>query len=64
LKKKLILYAVGIGFSLSFFIELMQLISTRGIFSVDDIIHNVLGCVIGYGIFRLCHIILKTKLCR
>ena len=64
LKKKHICNAVGIGLVLSFFIELTQLITTRGVFNVDDIIHNILGCVIGYGIFRLCHIILKTKLCR
>jgi glycopeptide antibiotics resistance protein len=64
LKKKHIWNTVKIGFVLSFFIELTQLITTRGVFNVDDIIHNILGCVIGYGIFRLCHIILKTKLCR
>jgi len=64
LKKKHIWNALRIGFALSFFIELTQLITTRGVFNVDDIIHNILGCVIGYGIFRLCHIILKTKLCR
>lgn len=60
LKKKLILYAVGIGFSLSFFIELTQLISTRGVFSVDDIIHNVLGCVIGFFCFVFCYKIVKN----
>ncbi len=58
LKKKHIWNALGIGFVLSFFIELTQLISTRGVFSVDDIIHNVLGCVIGYLCFLLsCKII-------
>lgn len=46
---------LGIGFGLSFFIELTQLISTRGVFSVDDIIHNILGCAIGFFCFVLCY---------
>lgn len=53
LKKKHIWNAIGIGFALSFFIELTQLITTRGVFNVDDIIHNVLGCVIGFSCFVL-----------
>jgi glycopeptide antibiotics resistance protein len=60
-KKKHIWHVIGIGFILSFFIELTQLISTRGVFSVDDIIHNVLGCTIGYGIYRLCKSILTAS---
>ncbi len=55
LKKKRILDIIGIGFLLSFFIELTQLITTRGVFNVDDIIHNVLGCIIGYLCFMLCY---------
>ncbi len=53
LKKKNILNVLGIGFLLSFFIELTQLITTRGVFNVDDIIHNVLGCIIGYLCFMI-----------
>lgn len=59
LKKKNFWNILGIGFVLSSFIELTQLISTRGVFSVDDIIHNVLGCTIGYGAFRLCYSMLN-----
>jgi glycopeptide antibiotics resistance protein len=44
---------------LSFFIELTQLITTRGVFNVDDIIHNVLGCVIGFACFVLCYKVVK-----
>ncbi len=55
LKKKLIIDIIVIGFLLSFFIELTQLITTRGVFNVDDIIHNVLGCIIGYLCFMLCY---------
>ena len=36
-----------IGFCISFSIELMQLILCRGMFDVDDIIHNSLGFLIG-----------------
>lgn len=53
LKKKHIWNTVKIGFVLSFFIELTQLITTRGVFNVDDIIHNVLGSVIGFSCFVL-----------
>ncbi len=59
LKKKRILDIFGIGFLLSFFIELTQLITTRGMFNVDDIIHNVLGCIIGYLCFMLCYKIIQ-----
>lgn len=55
LKKKHIWNAIEIGLVLSFFIELTQLITTRGVFNVDDIIHNVLGCVIGFACFVLCY---------
>ena len=36
---------VGVGLTVS--IELFQLISRRGLFEFDDIIHNTLGTVIG-----------------
>ena len=59
LKKKNLWKVLGIGFVLSLFIELTQLISTRGVFSADDIIHNVLGCAIGFAFFILCYITIK-----
>ena len=36
-----------IGFCISFSIELMQLVLCRGMFDVDDIIHNSLGFLMG-----------------
>ena len=60
LKKKHIWNALRIGFALSFFIELTQLITTRGVFNVDDIIHNTLGCVIGFLCFVACYKMLKN----
>ena len=41
-----------IGFCFSVFIELLQFTLKRGLCEVDDVIHNVVGCVIGYGLFR------------
>ena len=51
LKKKHILSAFKIGLLLSVSIELVQLISKRGVCNIDDVIHNILGCVIGFGCF-------------
>ena len=36
-----------IGISISFSIELLQLVLCRGLFEFDDIIHNSLGFLIG-----------------
>lgn len=38
-----------LGLCMTIFIEVLQLISKRGIFEIDDIINNALGCMIGYG---------------
>ena len=59
LKKKHIWDALGFGLGLSVFIELTQLITTRGVLNVDDIIHNVLGCAIGFLCFVICYKIIK-----
>ena len=46
---KCVILAAG----LSFAIELTQLISCRGLFEFDDIIHNTLGAVIGVGVVMI-----------
>ena len=51
-----ILMFVPIGF-----IEILQLVSKRGIFELDDIINNSLGCAIGYGIVMLFISLFKRK---
>lgn len=38
---------------LSISIEVMQLVTRNGFCEIDDVIHNTLGCVIGYGLFCL-----------
>lgn len=64
--------AVGLGCLFSISIESLQFFSKRGFCEVDDVIHNTLGCVIGYGIFKLikfahsafCKAELIKKFCR
>lgn len=45
--------SIIIGSLLSTVIEVIQLISHRGLFEFDDIFHNTLGTVIGIGVFVL-----------
>ena len=49
------------GGGLSVFIELLQFIFKKGFCETDDVIHNVLGCMIGYGLWRVCCIRLHTS---
>ena len=55
--KKVLL--LGGGFSV--FIELLQFVFKKGFCETDDVIHNVLGCIIGYGLWRVCCIRLHTS---
>lgn len=41
------------GLGVSFSIEFLQFIFKRGFCETDDLIHNLLGCVIGYALYRL-----------
>lgn len=49
--------SIVIGCAFSSLIELIQLITRRGLFEFDDIFHNTLGTVIGYWI-----VLIWTKL--
>ena len=42
-----------IGMSLSVMIEALQFFLKRGFSEFDDVMHNTLGCLIGYGIYSL-----------
>lgn len=42
-----------IGTSVSGAIETMQFVYNRGFAEVDDVIHNTLGSLIGYGMFSI-----------
>lgn len=50
-----------VGFVATLFIEILQFISKRGIFEIDDIINNFLGCAIGYGIVMFFISLFKKK---
>lgn len=45
---------VGLGLSLS--IEVLQFCFSKGTVEIDDVIHNVAGCMIGYGLNQLIKI--------
>ena len=49
------------GAGLSAIIELLQLISQRGLFEFDDIINNTLGTVIGVTVYLLIATLLKKR---
>lgn len=42
-----------VGFAFSLIIEITQLVFKRGIFEADDMINNLLGTMIGYGIYAI-----------
>ena len=42
-----------IGLVVSLLIEILQLVLKKGFAELDDVFHNVLGCAIGYGAYRL-----------
>lgn len=46
---------IGCGMSVS--IELLQYILKRGTTEIGDVLHNTLGCLIGYGIYKLIQIV-------
>ena len=46
-------YTYLAGFVSTLVIETLQFVSKRGIFEIDDLINNTLGCMIGYGIVMI-----------
>ena len=46
--KRVLLFGGG----LSVFIELLQFIFKKGFCETDDVIHNLVGCIIGYALWR------------
>lgn len=59
----LIALTVGMGISLS--IEAMQYVFHRGFAEVDDVMHNTLGCIVGYmlvlSVARLCKSVIAER---
>ena len=50
-----------IGLCLSVGIEVMQFVFRKGFSEVDDVMHNTVGCLIGYGIMTILRIIFNTR---
>ncbi len=44
--------AIGVGCIISISIEVLQFAFKRGFSEVDDVMHNTLGCAIGFGIYK------------
>ena len=57
------LAAILVGAGLSIGIEMLQLVFKRGFSEVDDVMHNTLGCLIGYGIYLLVRVGWKSRAC-
>ena len=53
--------ALLIGCGISVTIEALQLFFLRGFSEVDDVMHNTVGCLIGFGIISILRIIFKTR---
>ncbi len=50
-----------IGCGISVTIESLQFFLMRGFSEVDDVMHNTLGCLLGYGIMTILRIIFNTR---
>jgi len=53
LNKRRFLKVLALGVCLSGFIELLQLVLSKGVCNIDDVINNVAGCIIGCGLFLI-----------
>lgn len=45
-----------IGFCLSSSIEVLQFVFKKGFSELDDVMHNTLGCILGYMFYSLCKV--------
>ena len=49
----LVAFCVGMGLSVG--IEALQFVLKRGFSEVDDVVHNTLGCILGYSLWLMVH---------
>lgn len=52
---------LGFGVGLSCVVEMLQLITSRGLCEFDDVIHNVIGAVIGVGVVVAGKVVMKYQ---
>ena len=50
-------FVIGLIVSLS--IEMLQFFLKRGFSEFDDVFHNVLGCLVGFGIYKFVECIIE-----
>ena len=55
--------AIGLGCIISFLIEYLQFTFKRGCCELDDLMHNTLGCAIGFGLYKLFQLMFE-KVCK
>ena len=53
---------VATGLSLG--IEILQLVTSKGLCEFDDVIHNMMGAVIGIGIVMIGNIFVRKEDCK
>lgn len=58
-KQGKMLQILCIGCFMSVSIEVMQLVTKRGVCNIDDVFHNSLGCFLGYGLCQLSYRIIS-----
>lgn len=61
LKQKKWRQVLVFGCAVSLIIEFMQLVMKRGLCELDDVMHNTLGCMIGYGLVK-CGILIANSI--
>lgn len=52
---------IGLGIGLSVGIEIIQFLFSKGFAELDDIMHNTLGCIIGFVVYRGVEGLIKSK---
>lgn len=60
-KKRKLLYTFLVSFALTVSFETIQLLTLIGGFSIYDICTNIIGGIIGFGIYKLCYKLLETE---
>lgn len=55
--------ALALALCISISIEVLQFAFEKGFAELDDVMHNSLGCVIGYGIGRVVKYLFPLKKC-
>lgn len=48
-----------VAFAFILIVEILQYVSRRGVFDVDDLLLNMIGSIIGYGIYKLLFNVFK-----